>query len=133
MAQIRMPADLGVAGQELWKWIIDRDNPYILRPDEMYILIQACHEADTIASLQASLDRDILRDEDQGLIGKGSMGQVVINPLIPELRQHRSTQMNLLKSLKLPDEKGTAKQAVSKELSETRRQAARARWAKKEA
>jgi hypothetical protein len=125
---IRMPAELGVAGQMLWKMIVDRDPPYVLRPDEMYILMQACNEADIIARLQAALDRDLEAEGDRGLISKGSMGQEVVNPLVPELRQHRSTQMNLLKSLKLPDEKGAGKPAVSPELSETRRAAARARW-----
>jgi hypothetical protein len=51
---------------------------------------------------------------------------MVINPLISELRQHRSTLASLLRQLKLPDE------SVSAEARSTAaRAAANARWSRR--
>lgn len=138
MGLMRMPAELGDAGQQLWKLIVDRDPPYELRPDEWWILTQACAEADIIRKLELALAEDVEHklqtDPDlgasAGMTAKGSMGQVVINPMIPELRQHRQTLAGLLKSLKLPDSKpgAGAGKRVDPELTTTRRAAARERW-----
>jgi hypothetical protein len=115
-----MPADLKAAGQSLWKEIIDSDPPFELRPDEMRILIDACHEADMIDLLEAT-------QAESPLTVKGSQNQIVINPLIPELRFHRSTLMALLKALKLPDAP-SASGTKNTKVSEQARAAARARW-----
>lgn len=142
MAQMRMPDTLNQAGQMLWKMIVDRDPPYELRPDEWWILTQACAEADIIRKLELALSEDIERKlqtdpdlgESAGMTAKGSMGQVVINPMLPALGQHRQILAGLLKSLKLPDAKqvGSGKR-VDPGLSVTRRAAARERWQTKEA
>jgi hypothetical protein len=62
----------------------------------------------------------------QPLYMKGSMGQSVINPIVPELRQHRATLAALLKHLKLPDE--LVERPDSRAVAA--RRAAQARWGK---
>lgn len=91
----KMPVDLDVAGVSLWKSIADAQ--YELRADELRVLEDACRTADLIEDL---------RLEAQGAqrIVKGSQGQPVINPLISELRQYRSTLASLLRQLHLPDD-----------------------------
>ena len=44
------PADLGERGSALWDSVTSR---YGLRPDELAILADACHEADIIEKLKA--------------------------------------------------------------------------------
>jgi hypothetical protein len=58
---------------------------------------------------------------------RGSQGQDVINPLISELRQHRSTLAALLRQLKLPDDSASAAEARST----SARAAANARWSRR--
>lgn len=98
-------------------------DKYDLRADELRILEDACREADLIDGLEAGM-RESIADGD--LMVKGSMGQVVINPLISELRQHRATLTTLLRGLKLPDEgAGTGADGSQQ------RAAAQARWVKR--
>lgn len=92
------PDDLAAAGSKMWASIAGK---YELRPDEVRILEDACREADLVDDLAGEAkfaDR----------IVKGSQGQPVINPLISELRQHRSTLASLLRQLHLPDEGGAS-------------------------
>lgn len=112
------PDGLESAGKALWKSIT---KTYDLRQDEAVVLEQACGEADLIAMLRDGL-------VGQPLILKGSQGQDVINPLVSELRQHRSTQAALLRQLKLPDE--NPEQAAG-ERSSAARSAANSRWARR--
>lgn len=109
---------LGSAGMTLWADVLAK---YELRADELRVLEHACQEQDLMARLEEAL-------EDAQLIVKGSMGQSVINPLVSELRQHRSTFAALLRQLKLPDENGTDSGAA---LSAKNRAAAQARWARR--
>lgn len=88
------PNDLGDRGSALWDSVTAR---YDLRPDELAILADACHEADIIERLKAEF---AVRD----LITTGSMGQDVAAPHVSEIRQHRSTLAALLTKLRLPDD-----------------------------
>ncbi|PQP24153.1 hypothetical protein [Rhodococcus opacus] len=116
MAGQDAPKGIGEAGEKLWRAIEDR---WELRPDELRILEDACREADLIDTL--NLEATVA-----DFIVKGSQGQPVINPLISELRQHRSTLASLLKQLKLPDETDTAESR-----STQARAAVNARWNKR--
>jgi hypothetical protein len=114
----RPPAKLGKAGRDLFKQIVD---VYELRPDEVRILLDACREADLVDRLEKALS---LEGE---LTTEGSMGQLVITPLLSEIRQHRAVLANLLKALKLPAGKpGEPDEKAS--VAEAARKAARARW-----
>jgi hypothetical protein len=113
------PTKLCKSGRDMWKAVTEK---YELRADELRILEDACREADLIDGLEAGMRKSIA---DGALMVKGSMGQVVINPLISELRQHRATLATLLRGLKLPDEgAGTGADGAQQ------RQAANARWGK---
>ena len=92
------PADLGERGSALWASVTGR---YSLRPDEMAILADACHESDIIEKLKAEF-------ETRDLITTGSMGQDVAAPHVSEIRQHRTTLANLLTKLRLPDDEARA-------------------------
>ena len=63
------------------------------------------------------------------LMATGSAGQVVIHPLISEVRTHRMVRNTLWRQLALPDEDGR-ESAVSRaqQRSAWGRDAARARW-----
>jgi hypothetical protein len=108
------PDGLGDAGASLWA---DVSSRYDLRPDELRVLEAACREQDLIVRLDAAL-------VGADLIVRGSQGQPVANPLVQELRQHRSTLRGLLGQLKLPDEDGR----VAASTSAQARKAANARW-----
>lgn len=111
------PDGLGDAGLALWRSIVPA---YELRPDEVRLLADACREADLVARLEEALT-------DAPLMVIGSQGQQVINPLMQEVRQHRTVLAQLLKALKLPDSPAGAKQKAAA-ASEQARAAARARW-----
>lgn len=98
------PADLGDRGTALWESVT---SSYGLRPDELAILADACHEADIIELLK----REFAARE---LITTGSMGQDVAAPHVSEIRQHRMALAGLLTKLRLPDE-GSAGGSASSE------------------
>jgi hypothetical protein len=64
---------------------------YELRPDELQILREACHEADLVERIQAELDAGA------PLISVGSMKQEVPSPLVSEIRLHRTCLSSLLR------------------------------------
>lgn len=99
MSKPKKPEGLADAGAALWKSIADAQ--YELRADELRVLEDACRTADLIEDLR-------LEALDAQRIVKGSQGQPVINPLISELRQYRSTLASLLRQLHLPDEGGVS-------------------------
>lgn len=109
--------DFDAAGKKLWSEVTTK---WTLRPDELRVLEDACHEADLIDDLAAAA-----KGADK--LVKGSMGQMVINPLISELRQHRTALRTLLSSLKLPDEAGSEGDSPR---SVGARNAAQSRWGK---
>lgn len=107
------PKGLTTVGRSLWR---DVTTKYQLRADELRVLEAACREADLIDRLESAMP-------DAKLIVTGSQGQPVINPMVPELRQHRATMAQLLRQLKLPDDGASAEQR-----SNQARDAANARW-----
>lgn len=112
--RLECPAGLASRGERLWR---DVTGKWTLRPDELVVLEDACREADLITRLEAEV-------ADSDLMSIGSMGQPVVNPLVAELRQHRSTFQRLVRSLKLPDDPGEAQASRSS----SAREAAVARW-----
>lgn len=110
------PDGLGARGAGLWSEVT---GSYTLRSDELVVLEDACREADLVARLEAEL-------ASAELMVVGSMGQPVVNPLVAELRQHRSTFAKLAAQLKLPDEPG----AAAGDRSTSARAAAVARWSR---
>ncbi|SNY84147.1 hypothetical protein SAMN04244553_3600 [Nocardia amikacinitolerans] len=108
------PDGLGSSGTALWFGIA---NDYELRSDELRILEDACREADLIDALA-----DRLEHED--LLITGSQGQTVINPLVGELRQHRSVLSTLLQRLKLSGDDGDSPEERSAQM----RSLANRRW-----
>lgn len=113
---VYVPKSLGPAGAKLYREIIQK---WTLRPDEKRVLLDACAEADLVDDLAAAM-------KGQPRLVTGSQGQLVINPLISEQRQHRTALAALLKQLRLPDEADTAEARSTKA-----REAANARWNKR--
>jgi len=114
------PKGLADGGLILWRAIV-KTGP--LRPDHLRVLQDACREADLIDDLE------------QALIGEprtvlGSQRQMVIHPIIGELRQHRATLNTLLRSLDLPrvDQSGAESAHDAREAAIS---LARARWTRK--
>lgn len=115
------PQGLDKAGAKLWRQISDPVK-YELRPDELRILEDACREADLIDKLEAALKY-------ADFMVTGSQGQDVINPMIPELRQHRATLTSMLLKLKLPDDEPESGQTGGENpRSVSARAAANSRW-----
>jgi hypothetical protein len=115
MNKPRVPAGLSQKAARFWRDVVAK---YDLRPDELRVLEDACREVDLIDTLRKGM-------ANSPLYMRGSMGQQVINPIVPELRQHRATLAVLLKHLKLPDE--SFRQAPR---SVGARAAAQVRWGK---
>lgn len=105
--------------KKLWSGI---SGAYELRPDELRILEDACREADLIDSMVKWLD-------DDDIMTIGSTGQPVVNPLVSEVRQHRTVLSSLMRQLKLPDDGNVEKEAG--ERSASARTAANARWSRR--
>ncbi len=110
------PAGLGDAGSAFWS---DVTTKYELRADELRVLEDACRERDLIDRMAGEL-------AGADVMVRGSMGQMVMNPLLAEVRQHRATFASLMRQLKLPDEGGSESGGA---LSAKNRAAAQARWA----
>ena len=126
MTTPKPPTGLRRAGKALWEAV--HDKGYVLRPDELRILEDCCREIDLIDQMETKLRRELRAG---GFTVKGSMGQPVVNPLISELRQHRTAVASMLARLKLPDlntgADGGAAPADGR--GEQQRNAAQARWA----
>jgi hypothetical protein len=78
VARERVPAGLSSKAARFWREITTK---YDLRPDELRVLEDACREVDLIDTLRKAM-------ANSPLYKRGSMGQEVINPIVPELRQH---------------------------------------------
>lgn len=107
-------------GRKLWKSITVADDGktarYVLRPDELRILEDACMLADKVHRYEA-------RMEGQSETVRGSQGQQVLHPLLGEIRQCRTAIAGQLAKLKLPeDSAGATPRSVSA------RAAAQSRW-----
>lgn len=115
MSKLTTPKGLGAAGSKLWR---DVTGKYDLRADELVTLESACRASDRILDME--------RERDGEVMAKGSMGQVVVHPLIAEIRAHEAQVTSLLARLKLPDETGAA---TEQPRSTQARAAAQSRWA----
>lgn len=111
--------EFGKAGTRLVETITNTFD-FSEEPGKLAILERAARTADTIAALEAEAAT-------QSLTAKGSMNQVVINPLIAEARAQTSLLDKLLKSLGLPDsDEDTAAKAEQRQRQA--RKAAQTRW-----
>ena len=95
MAAPKAPAGLGKAGRAQWSSIA---GSYSLRPDEVTVLEDVCRTADMLSALTAAWV-----DRGSPMTTSGSMGQLVIHPLISEMDKHRKSRAQFLKQLALPD------------------------------
>jgi hypothetical protein len=115
----RTPPGLASGGRALWDDVVATGD---LRPDLLRVLTDCCHEVDLIDDLQAAL-----KGAPHTVLG--SQRQPVINPLISELRMHRSTLSTLLRALALVDSDTSAEDA-GRAASGAAMALARARWDK---
>ena len=95
MTTPKAPVGLGKAGKAAWSSIA---GSYKLRPDEFTVLEDVCRTADMISALSEAWAED-----GSPMTTKGSMGQLVIHPLIPAIGAHRKARAAFLKQLGLPD------------------------------
>lgn len=112
-------------GKALWKAVT---AGYSFRPDELSVLTDVCRMSDMMAMMETALE------DEPTLLVRGSQGQLVINPLVSELRQYRSARAALLRQLKLPDLDDSGAPAADGEAgarSTSARNAANARWARR--
>lgn len=110
------------AGRRLWKQLT-ADGKYILRPDELRYLEDACKLADRAESLEREAT-------DRPSTVRGSTGQPVINPLLAEERQCRTAIGQLLSKIKMPDDPGGETAGHGDTRSTSARAAAQSRWSK---
>lgn len=110
------PKNMGARGLRFWQKVT---GAYRLRPDELVVLEDACREMALIDDLNAAM-------VGEPMMMSGSTGQPAVNPLIPELRQHRATLKALLAQLKLPDQSEDT--VVEESRSTQARDAAKSRW-----
>lgn len=118
----RQPSGLKAAGKQLWSSVLEG---LTLRPDEISIVAAAAKTADQVAALERHVAKS-------GIMIAGSMGQKVLNPTIPELRQQRQLLASLLARLDIPEaEEGAPGEWDNLDASQRARKAARARWSRK--
>ncbi|MGW8815510.1 hypothetical protein [Gordonia terrae] len=86
-----MPKGFGSAGRKLWRTVLD-EYELDYEPHKIEILAHACRVSDTIAALERATARE-------PLTVRGSAGQLVIHPLISEVRAQRSLLAQLLARL----------------------------------
>ena len=83
---------LCTVGKRMWRRIL---AGYELRPDELFLLENACKVANAVARLEAAM-------QGEPLMVKGSMNQLREHPLLSEARQQRALLARLLGQLKAP-------------------------------
>lgn len=100
----RMPAGLikNGRGQRLWH---DITAKWELTESEYRTLENACYTADRIGRIRRALG-----DE---LTTKGSQGQLVVHPLLPELRRDETHLADLLKRIDMPEPEEQSEDASS--------------------
>lgn len=87
----RMPKGFGPAGQKLWKTVLD-EYELEYEPHKLEILAHSCRVSDTVAELDRA-------SANEPLTVRGSAGQMVIHPLISEIRFQRALLAQLLARL----------------------------------
>lgn len=113
-AERRTPEGLSQKTGAWWRKVT---ADYVFRADELVVLEKACRAMDRVVAMEAELGGAVT--------ATGSMGQVVVHPLIPEIRTHEAQIKTLLQSLKLPD---TEAGAAEEPRSSRARAAAQSRW-----
>lgn len=119
-SRVGVPAYLKTKGTQVWKAVT---SDYVLRDDEKVLLEQICREADLVQELTAELRK-------LPLMMTGSMGQDVVNPLLMEIRHHRSLLADLHKKLALPDLDKSADAGLPDISPNQNRSAAMSKWGK---
>ena len=118
------PRGLSEKGNKLWNRVVEE---YELRPDELRTLEAACRASDLV-------DRMWAEGKTAELVTVGSMGQAVLHPIFPELRQQQAALVSLLKALRLADVADEDGAAVGSPAGDSRstaaRGAAKAKWNK---
>lgn len=114
------PKELGPEGAKLWKTMV---KGITYRPDELRILTNACRMADRIARLEEDF-------QGQPSTVKGSMGQIVIHPLLAEITALEVKQAGLLARLDVPGDEEEDETVTKMTTSQAARKAARSRWSK---
>lgn len=99
MADVKVtpPDGLGVRGSEFWA---ELHSELDFNPKEEALLFEACRTLDLVEGL-AELVKD-------GLTTTGSMGQTVVHPAVPELRQHQAAFARLMAAIELPEDEAAA-------------------------
>lgn len=110
------PEGLKGPGKVLWASIVDE---FVLRPDELRTLADAARASDRLSALRAQLDG-------MDLMVLGSTGQLVVNPLVAEVRAHEAHVAMLLSRLKLKDSASSARGGSSRSVAA--RDRASERW-----
>lgn len=113
--KVSEPIGLDDVGKDLWKRLTGK---YEFRPDEFTVVERAARTADRLAAMESELGGAIT--------ATGSMGQMVVHPLIPEIRSHTQLLAALMKQLNLPDDESAAGESSRSTLA---RKAAQSRWA----
>jgi hypothetical protein len=116
VADVKPPKGLAARGRKFWRDVL---ADFELATAELELLAEACRAVDQIDALAAAVD-------EHGTMTKGSTGQLVVNPAIPQLNATRALLARLLAQLSLPDEDG---QAIPTSGTVQRRNAAKERWA----
>jgi len=91
----KAPDGLGKAGKAQWSSIA---GSYKLRPDEFTVLEDVCRTTDMLTALTEAWVED-----GSPMTTAGSMGQLVIHPLIAEIDKHRKSRAGFFRQLSLPD------------------------------
>lgn len=119
-----LPVELGKRGKAYYSQIL---ADYELEESELQILLEAARTLDEVEALKAALS-------ELGVTTTGSTGQVVVNPVLAEMRQARAMFARLVHQLDLPDveeeelDAAPAETAAQRDRSENARKAANARW-----
>lgn len=113
----RAPSGLSPKARSLWS---QTTKTYDLRTDELRVLEEACRELDLVERI----DKELRAGD---LLVRGSMGQEVPNPLLQEIRQHRTVMARLLNQLHLPEEEEGSGAGKGRS-SSAARDLANARW-----
>ncbi|MFI2841696.1 P27 family phage terminase small subunit [Mycolicibacterium sp. PDY-3] len=93
----RTPDGLGTEGRKLWREIVGTFD-VTEEPHKRRILLDACKTADLIERLDTAM-------AGESLTSKGSMGQLVIHPLIAQSQSSRTQLAQLLSRLNFtPDQ-----------------------------
>ncbi|CAM3697012.1 hypothetical protein KIPE111705_20875 [Kibdelosporangium persicum] len=119
------PGGISANALAMWTSVL---TDYELRDDETEILRAVVRQVTLVEKLETAL-----ADSGEYLL-PGSHGGWIANPLLGEIRMHRTTMMNLWKSLKLPneepaDEETSVIRVTPMTRSEAGRKGADARWA----